>query len=234
MLKANFHIHTKEDPEDWISYSEYRLIDRAAKLGYKVMSITCHNKVVFSEKLALYARQKGILLIPGIEKSILGKHVLIINADKKAEKIQDFDDLAHYKKNRDCVTIAAHPLHPDKSICLGKKLLLEKIDLFDAIEYSYYHHKHVNFNKEAEEIAKKHKKTLIGNADCHLLKYLNTTYSLIDAQPNLASVLEALRTPGKVKIKSNPLTTWDMVFIPGWLMLKYYLKKACKKLLKCS
>lgn len=230
-LKANFHLHTKSDPEDWISYSETRLIDAANRLGYKVLSITCHNKVVFNEDLREYAAGKGILLIPGIEKSILGKHVLIINATPAAEKIKDFEDLKQYKENHNCFVIAAHPFYPHKSICLGKKLLLDFIDLFDGIEYSYYHHKHVNYNKEAEEIAQQYGKPMIGNADCHILKYLNTTYSLIESEPKLEAVLQAMRE-GKVSFESHPLTVWDMAVIPAWLIFKYELKKIGKKVAK--
>ena len=66
MLKADLHIHTKEDPHDNIGYSAKQLIDHAAKLNFDVISITNHDTSSYTEELAEYAKLKGILLIPGI------------------------------------------------------------------------------------------------------------------------------------------------------------------------
>ena len=77
MLKADLHIHTKEDPVHHkdIKYTAKQLIDHAANQGYEVIAITCHNKVYYNKKIKEYAKKKGILLIPGIEKTIKRKHV---------------------------------------------------------------------------------------------------------------------------------------------------------------
>ena len=43
ILKADFHVHTSEDPEDLVFYRAIDLIDMAHNLGYAVLSITNHN-----------------------------------------------------------------------------------------------------------------------------------------------------------------------------------------------
>ena len=56
------------------------LIDRAAELGYQALAITLHDKQLDVEPLMSYARDRGLLIIPGIERSIHGRHLLDADA----------------------------------------------------------------------------------------------------------------------------------------------------------
>ena len=117
-LKAQLHVHSKQDPLDNIRYTEKQLIDHAAKLGYDVLAISCHDVVIFSDDLKKYAEKKRVLLIPAIEKSIEKKHVLILNADIQSQNLKTFEDLKKYKKKKtDCLIVAVHPYYPGNT-CL--------------------------------------------------------------------------------------------------------------------
>jgi predicted metal-dependent phosphoesterase TrpH len=218
-LKINFHLHTGQDPVDAIKHSEYQLIDEAARLGYEVLSITCHNAVIFNDDLKNYAHKKGILLIPGIEKSILRKHVLIINAAIGAQKIESFEQLREYRKQHpESLIVAAHPYYPGR-ICLGKTLE-KQIDLFDAIEYSWYHSKRINGpNLKATKMAEKHGKPMLGTADNHILKYLNETYSLIPSEKTTEAIFKAIKA-NELEIVSHSLPWWKLgtIFVSMQLM----------------
>ena len=135
VLKADLHLHTREG-ESWIAYEARDLVDRAARDGYHVLSITNHNTVTFSEDLAAYARERGILLIPGVEATIEGKHVLLYNLDVPPARIRTFADLRRLQA-ADWLVVAAHPFFPHPS-CLRDRVLRE-IDLFDAIEFSHFY-----------------------------------------------------------------------------------------------
>jgi len=179
-MKVNLHFHTKEDKEDngkksIVSYDLFEGLDKAKECGFKILAVTCHNFVVTEKKYYDYAQKIGILLIPGIEKTIEKKHVLIINAEKSAENIKTFKDLQNYKKNySECLIIAPHPFFIiGKS--LGKKLI-ENINLFDAVEYSWFHFKKLNLNKKAEKIAQKFNLPLIATSDTHSLNNLPKSY----------------------------------------------------------
>ncbi|MEE9525466.1 MAG: PHP domain-containing protein [Candidatus Woesearchaeota archaeon] len=207
MLKADFHIHTSEDAKDsFIKYSAKDIIRKASKLKFDVIAITNHKKVTYDKKLVDYAKKKGILLIPGIESTIEGNHVLILNATKDAEKVNTFSKLEVYKKNnKDALVIAPHPFYPYKS-CLHNDFL-KHIDLFDGTEFCHYYTEYFNpYNKKAIKEAKKFNKPLIGTSDVHRLYQFNKTYSLIDADKNTNSVLDALRK-NKIKIKTKPLSS---------------------------
>lgn len=203
LIKCQLHTHVNGDPVDNISHSAAELIDRAALFNYHVLAITCHRKIVFNKDLFDYAKNKNILLIPGIEFEIQQKHILGINVNEEIYKVDSFEKLREYRKTHpDCLIIAAHPFFPGPS--LGKKLI-DNIDCFDAIEYSWAYTKLINFNKKAERIAKKYNKPLIATADCHLLEYLNIAYFQIHAAQDKNSVIEAIKN-GKLKNYSNPTT----------------------------
>lgn len=204
MLKMDLHMHTNDDPKDtFVEHSAEQLIDHAAKLGFEVLAITCHDHVAHSKEKAKYAEKKGILLIPGCERTIEEKHTLLYNfTQKEIEKINSFEDLRKMKKKHHLV-IAAHPFYPN-SVALGQKLA-ENVDLFDAIECSQFYTNRVNFNKEAVWFAHKHNLSVVGNSDTHALwQMTGSNYSLVDSEKTVEGVLKAIKER-KVKLVTKPL-----------------------------
>ncbi len=204
-LKADLHLHTCEG-ERFIAYDAKALIARAAREGFRVISITDHDLVTYSEDLREYAQDRGILLIPGVEATIEGKHVLIYNLDVSPGRLTSFAELRRLKRP-DWLVVAAHPFFPGP-ICLHDRLVQE-IDLFDGIEFCHFYTKRIDFNRKAVKLAKEVGLPLVGNSDCHLHRQLGTTYSLVEAEPTVDSVFGAIRK-GALEIVSRPLplTQW--------------------------
>jgi len=230
-LKCQFHAHAAGDALDHISHTPEELVDEAKKLGYNVLSITSHRTVIFTKELESYAKKKGILLIPGIEFEINGKHILGINIDKKIEKVKTFKDLEKYKSShKNCLIIAPHPFFPG-SMTL-KKELISNIKLFDAIEYSFCYTSTKNYNKDAISIAKKQKLPMIATADCHDLKNLDISYTLIKSQKNTIKIIDTIKKSSfsdkKVKLVTTPISYFRI----GKIMAKQEIKNLMKKLFK--
>jgi hypothetical protein len=61
-LKVELHTHTDFDPSDLINYSARQLIDEAARQGFDVLAITCHDALQWSQSLSEYAASAGIQL----------------------------------------------------------------------------------------------------------------------------------------------------------------------------
>lgn len=193
-------MHTAEDTSEEISHTAEELINRASKLGFNVLSITNHDVVFFNNDIKRYAKKKGILLIPGVERRIKGMDVLIINPPKNY-KINTFKELEKIK-NKNVLIIAPHPYYVLHS--LGNKLI-EHEHLFDAVEYSHFYLRFFNYsNNKAVKVAKEFKKPIIGNSDTHKLWQFNTTFSHIDADKNINSIFKAIRK-NKIKINSKPI-----------------------------
>jgi len=212
LLKANLHFHTKDDPQDKIEYSFYEAIDLAAKYNYKVIALTLHKKFGYTDEYSQYAHKKGILLIPGIELTIMKKHVLVLNCKKDIESVITFESLAAYKERHpDIFIIAPHPYHL-QSFCLGKRLL-QHIDLFDAIEHSWFFSDYFNPNLKAGSVAKTNGLPFIATSDTHFLEYADAGYCKIECQESsISSILESLRV-GKFQNYINPRKTPDLIRI---------------------
>ncbi|MEK7648716.1 MAG: PHP-associated domain-containing protein [Patescibacteria group bacterium] len=192
-LKANLHFHTREDPQDSIPYTLHEGIDEAARLHFDVLALTLHNRFGYTKDAAEYARERGILLIPGIEKTIHGRHVVLLNCDSDAESIVSFEALAEYRKNHpDCFVLAPHPYYAVFSL---KEKLEQYSDLFDAVEWSWYYSSWFHSaNDSAREFAKNHTKPFIATSDTHRLRYLNRSYAMIDAESkDTLNIISALR-----------------------------------------
>ncbi len=214
-LKSNLHLHTKEDSYDVLLYSIYEAIDRAAELGYKVLAWTPHRQVLCRQEHVEYAKKKDIILFPGIEAKIGGREILLIDCDVNAEKIKTFKQLIEYKKaNNQVLVIAPHPFFPSK-VALAEKLG-EYIDLFDAIELSWFHTKDIDFNSQAAKMAARHNKTYIATSDTHRLDCLERSYSFIEAEKDKDSIKRAI-IAGKVRNFSEPISLFEAIWFLTWL-----------------
>jgi predicted metal-dependent phosphoesterase TrpH len=204
MLKVELHSHTSDDPHDRIPYSTHQLIDRAAELGYQALAVTLHDRQLDPRPFESYARERGVTLVPGIERTIEGKHVLLLNFRRGAEDVQSFADLARLRQREAGLVIAPHPFFPHSSCLRG--LLEQHAHLFDAVEWNAMFTRTVDFNRAAVRFARSHGKPVVGNGDVHRLRQLGTTYSLVDAEPNADAICGAIRA-GRVQVQAQPLTT---------------------------
>ena len=210
MLKVELHAHTSDDPIDQIPYTAEQLIDRAAALGYGALAITLHDRQHPVERLISYAAERGIVLLPGIERTIQGRHVLLINFRRGTEEVKTFEDLSRLKRNDRGLVVAPHPFFPASTCLMGE--LDRHRDLFDAVEINAMFTSSLNFNRRAERWAARNGKPLVGNCDVHRLRQLGSTYSLVEAEPAPDAICQAIRE-GRVRVESSPLSWIDATSI---------------------
>jgi predicted metal-dependent phosphoesterase TrpH len=219
VLKVELHTHTSDDPADWIPHSARELIDRAAALGYDALAITLHDYQADDRSLAAYAADRGIVLIPGVERTINGRHVLLLNFPAAAvNAVNSFDDLAALKRQHRGLVIAPHPFFPMPCCLLGN--MGRYPHLFDAVEYNAMYTGWLNFNRLAERWAGRRGKPMVGNGDVHRLEQLGTTYSLVNAERDPSSICEAIAA-GRVRVASAPLSSWAAIRIFLTLLLPF-------------
>ena len=202
LLKVELHAHTADDPVDDIPYSTRDLIDRAATLGFDALAVTLHDRQLDLRPLQSYAAERRIVLIPGIERTIAGKHVLLLNFDRGTEDVRTFDDLRKLKARASGLVVAPHPFFPSTACLWGE--LDRQQQLFDAVERNAMFTRHIDFNLRAERWARAHGKPVVGNGDVHRLRQLGTTYSLVNADPDRDAICGAI-VAGRVEVISEPL-----------------------------
>ena len=218
MLKVDLHLHSGEDPVDLVEHTAAALVDRAAAAGFHALAVTLHERQLVDPALAAYARERGIVLVPGIERTIAGHHVLLLNySASAAESASTFDDLARLRACGEGVVVAPHPFFPGPK-CLGADLD-RHADLFDAVEWSYFWLRGLNFNTPAAEWARRAGKPLLGGSDLHDLRQLGRTYSLVDAEPEVAAICAAIRE-ARVSLVTEPAPLAQLAAVFGGMMLR--------------
>ena len=218
MLKVELHAHTADDPVDRIPYTTFELIDRAASLGYDALAITLHERQLDIHRFEGYAADCGIVLIPGVERTIEGRHVLLLNFSRATERVRTFADLARLKARERGLVVAPHPYFP-APVCLRGDLE-RHADLFDAVERNAMFLRGMDFNARAERWAAQHGKPVVGNGDVHRLMQLGATYSVIDAPPDAAAICEAIRA-GRLHVESRPLSWIEAARVLGAMAIDH-------------
>jgi predicted metal-dependent phosphoesterase TrpH len=216
MLKVELHTHTADDPIDAIPHTTHQLIDRAAALGYDALAVTLHERQLDLRPYLSYAADRGIVLIPGIEQTVEGRHVLLLNFARGTEDVRTFDDLARLKANAPGLVVAPHPFFPAGASLWGA--LERHADLFDAVERNAMFTRSLDFNRAAERFAARHGKPLVGNCDVHRLRQLGSTYSMVDAERDPEAICAAILA-GRVRVESRPLAWTDAARIMAALLL---------------
>jgi predicted metal-dependent phosphoesterase TrpH len=232
-LKVDLHLHTAHDLAEIVAGRKnlilpYDLIDMAVEQKFDAIAITHHGVQYFNDQLRDYAREKGLLLIPGVETFIERKHVLLINFSTR-KHILTYDDLRKYK-NDDVLVIAPHPYYL-VSECVGNDLVRHK-DCFDAVEYCHYYYKFLNFNKKALRTAQKLNMPVIGNSDAHRTFQFGKTYSYVyTEEKSIPSIIKAIKA-GDVEYVSHPLTLGEFIKETFWILekLPYVINIALRKL----
>ncbi|MFP4111589.1 MAG: PHP-associated domain-containing protein [Candidatus Woesearchaeota archaeon] len=201
MLKVDLHLHASEDKREPVMFYDAKmLIDRAKELEFDALAITLHDQFFYNEDIKKYADSRDIILIPGIEKEIEDKHVLILNIDKYPD-IDKLEDLAKLPKSS--LIIAPHPFY-----FIGRsvgKFLKENPSLFHGVEYNSVYLSFLNSaNRKAKKFSVAHNLPLVGNTDCHLLSQFGRTYTLVDAKKDKESIIRAIKN-NKVILMTRPL-----------------------------
>lgn len=222
-LKADLHLHTAEDPCDTVRHTAKELIMKAADEGFDVLSITNHQRMTFSHDLLSYARERGILLIPGMEVTIENRHVLLLNPPRN-KIFSGFSSLSKLRRPETLV-MAPHPYFPGLHSLNG--CLLKHWKVFDALEYCHFYSPRINFNHRAIDISQSYGFPLVGNSDTHFLSQLGTTYSLIYAEKDLEAIFAAIRE-NKVEIVTRPLSPLEI----GSLARRFFRMKLRGKRIK--
>lgn len=221
MLKVDLHLHTHEDPSDHILYSAADAIDRAAELGFDALAITLHDAQLENRSLTDRAHDRGITLVRGVERTIQGRHVLLLNFPaRESMSVSSFADLARAKQRTDGLVIAPHPFFPGRS-CLGAAMDLHA-ELFDAVEWSYFWTTAADFNTRAARWAAAQGKPVVGNSDLHDIRQLGRTFTCVDAPKDADAICTAVRE-GRVELRTQPVPYAELIPVYGGLMMRGWI-----------
>lgn len=219
MLKVDLHNHTADDPYDRIPHTTRELIDRASALHYDAIAITLHDLQYDTSRLQDYAAARGLTLVPGIERTIRGRHVLLINFPAHATR--EVTDYAHIDALKarypNGLVIVPHPFFP-LSNCM-RDWTDRYRHLFDAVEYNGCYARAVNFNRAVPAWAQTHGLPLVGGSDTHRLMAFGSTYTLVDTDDRTPDAICGAIRSGRVELRTAPLPLPTLVEYLGRMVL---------------
>ncbi|MFA5021442.1 MAG: hypothetical protein WC517_05320, partial [Patescibacteria group bacterium] len=152
-----------------------------------------------------YARQKGILLLSGVELSIDGyRHLLVLNCGSATDGLSAFEDLRVFKADHpEIFVIAPHPNH-GLHHSLSLKKLEKNLDLIDAVEHSWFYSRLINPNLKTEVFCRRRQLPFIATADAHVFDYFDVDYAVLEIeQLTPQAVFSAIRA-GRFKNFTRP------------------------------
>jgi hypothetical protein len=94
---------------------------------------------------------------------------------------------------------------------MGEKLL-ERIDLFDAIELCHFWGRFFNPNRRAVEVAERFHKPLVATSDAHRLHAFGSNYTSVlrPTELTVENVIDVLRE-GPLRITNPPCSLLDLI-----------------------
>jgi predicted metal-dependent phosphoesterase TrpH len=223
-FRVELHSHCQGDPVDkYIGHSIFQHIDRAKEVGLDAIAITWHRGICADEKAFAYGRERGVLVIPGMEADVEGQHHLVVLnlAPGNLPPMPTWAQVRSLRARRpDVLTMAPHPYYPHPT-CLGREMEANA-DCIDAVEWCALHvnwlPKRVNPNLRAARWAQKHGKTLIACSDAHTLKAIGMNASTVEADEfTIPSILTGIRE-GRVTFHRRALDMGPLIYATGKAM----------------
>ena len=183
---VELHSHCKGDPIDsYIGHTVFEHIDRAKEVGLSAIAVTWHRKICDDAAAFAYARERGMLLIPGIEADVDRRHVVVLNvAEGDLPGEQTWEQIRALRARKpEVFVLAPHPFYPHPC-CLGS-VINQHIDCIDAVEWCMIHvhwlPERVSPNMRAARWAQRHGKPLVACSDAHSLTAIGKNASTVEA-----------------------------------------------------
>jgi predicted metal-dependent phosphoesterase TrpH len=215
--RVELHSHCQGDPVDtYLGHTIFQQIDRAKEIGLDAIAITWHRKICVAPEAVAYARERGVLLIPGMEADVDRRHVVILNlADGDLPGEPTWNQIRALRLRKpEVLVLAPHPFYPHPS-CLGK-IMNDHVDCIDAVEWCIIHvgwlPRRVNPNLRAAHWAKQHGKALVACSDAHSLAAIGRNASTVEADELTPESIFAGIRAGRVTFHRKSLEIGPLVY----------------------
>jgi predicted metal-dependent phosphoesterase TrpH len=208
-FRVDLHNHCQGDPSDPLQHTIFEHLDAAKSAGLDALAMTWHRKVCRDEAAEAYARERGMLLMSGMEAEINGRHLVVLGVREGDLPGQTtWDEVRALRVRRpEVVVMAPHPFYPHPA-CLNGELNGHD-DCIDAVEWCALHThwlpSRVNPNLRAARWAQRHGKTLVACSDAHSVAAVGRNASTVEAAELTEEAILAGVRAGRVTFPRHSL-----------------------------
>jgi predicted metal-dependent phosphoesterase TrpH len=183
-LKIDLHVHTFYSldslirPEELVFYARKRDLDGVA--------VTDHDRLDGALKIS---RESDFLIIPGMEITSSDGHIIGLNVQKSIPRGLTAEETVNRIHLAGGLAIACHPANFFKA-SLGNRVSSR----FDAVEV--INSSAIPFSyavKQGERIASHSGIARVGGSDAHYGPEIGCAYTVVDAEPNIDAIVNAIR-----------------------------------------
>ncbi len=184
--RVELHSHCQGDPVDLtLRHTIFEHIDQAKAAGLDAIAVTWHRKACVHPEAEAYARERGVLLIRGMEAEIDRRHLVVLNVgENDLGPATTWDEIRALRRRKpEVFVMAPHPFYPHPT-CIGSRLD-DHADCIDAVEWCMLHvgwiPGRVSPNLRAARWAHAHGKPVVASSDAHSLATIGRNASTVEA-----------------------------------------------------
>jgi hypothetical protein len=216
MLTCDLHVHTNYSRDGESSIED--IIRRAEIIGLDAIAITDHDTIE-GARVALKI-PTNVIIIPGIEISTKQGHLIALGTLTEFPKGMDVLETIAVAREHGALLVLPHPFHMMRhGVALHFRSALSSVDAVEVFNSRYIVG---SANKKAAKFAKKLGKPCVGGSDAHNARYVGYGKTLVDSEPNVPAILEAIRNGDSVAVgRKTPLRTYTRQSLRNtWKKLK--------------
>lgn len=203
MLNCDLHIHTCFSRDGESSVEE--VMKKAELVGLDAIAITDHD----TTDGALHAMSvpTRLVIIPGIEVSTLHGHLLVLGVTTSIPRGLDVSETIQRARELGGLVILPHPYHIWRhGVARRVRSPLSEVDAIEVFNSRYIVG---SANRKAARIARRLGKPCVGGSDAHNARFVGYGRTLVDAAPDSASILNAIRAGRTIATgRMTPLRTY--------------------------
>jgi len=216
MLTCDLHVHTNYSRDGESSIED--IIHRAEIIGLDAIAITDHDTIEGAR--AALKISTDVIIIPGIEISTKQGHLIALGRLIEFPKGLEVLETIAIAREQGALLILPHPFHMMRhGVGLHFKNALSSVDAVEVFNSRYIVG---SANMKAAKFAKKLGKPCVGGSDAHNARYVGYGKTLVNAEHDLSSILEAIRNGDSVATgRKTPLRTYTRQSLRNtWKKLK--------------
>ena len=186
MICVDLHVHTTASPDSTIN-PKFLVDSLYAHPVIKGVAVTDHNTVDGCKQVQKLAKAyNDLLVIPGIEVMTQLGDLILLGIEEKPAAMQPLETIVDFAKQRDALIVIPHPYRVSGIGDAAETIAADAVEIMNPWASPEQ-------NKLAEQLAKARHLPGVAGSDAHEPESLWTAFTEVDAEPNVADVLKAIR-----------------------------------------